>query len=65
MTPSIRIEDICNLINGGTWSEGEYADQGVPVVRVSDMKNGSIDTTNQKFLSEKNWEQYAQHELKQ
>lgn len=29
------------------------------------MKSGSIETANQKFLSEKSFEQYAQHELKQ
>lgn len=65
MITSVRVEDFCDLINGGTWSEDEYVDQGVPVVRVSDMKGGCIETANQKFISEKSFEHYAQHALKQ
>ncbi len=32
--------DIAEFINGGAWSDKEYVDRGIPVVKVTNLKNG-------------------------
>ena len=34
---------IADFMNGGAWNQTEYSDEGVPVVRVTDIKNETVD----------------------
>jgi len=57
------LDNYCSVINGGTWSEDEYVDEGIPVLRVSNMVGGTVVSKDDKFLSESSRETYAKHEL--
>lgn len=61
---SYTLGDICELINGGAWKQSEYTNDGIPVVQVSNMKNGTIDITDLKFLSSSSIDRYKKHMLK-
>lgn len=60
-----KLADIVQYINGGAWPVSSYSDFGIPVVRVSDIKNGVIDLSACKFLDAKFKEKYSKHFLKQ
>ena len=60
-----RLGDICELINGGAWKQTEYMDDGIPVVQVSNMKNGTIDVSGLKFLPPTSYDRYEKHILKE
>jgi|GEM_PF-2930587 len=34
-----KLEVYCEFINGGAWNESEYTDSGIPVLKVSNIKN--------------------------
>lgn len=61
---SYTLGDICELINGGAWKQSEYTNDGIPVVQVSNMKNGTIDISDLKFLSSSSIDRYKKHMLK-
>jgi type I restriction enzyme S subunit len=58
------LEAIAEFINGGAWNQTEYSDQGVPVVRVTDIKNETVDLSDCKFLPESSLGKYARHILR-
>jgi len=58
------IVEVADFINGGAWSDKEYVEKGIPVVRVSNIKNGSIDFSDCKFLPNNALEKYGKNELK-
>ena len=37
-----RLGDIAEFINGGAWSDKEYTETGIPVVKVTNLKNGMV-----------------------
>jgi len=53
------------LINGGAWKQTEYVDDGIPVVQVSNMKNGTIDISDLKFLPTTSYDRYKKHTIKE
>ena len=53
------------MINGGAWKQTEYVDDGIPVVQVSNMKNGAIDVSDLKFLPPNSYDRYKKHTLKE
>lgn len=65
ITSPVRLGNVCELINGGAWKQTEYVDDGIPVVQVTNMKNGTIDVSSPKFLSLTSYERYKKHTLKE
>jgi hypothetical protein len=53
---------IADFVNGA-WSPDEYRDEGVPVVRVSDIRYETMDLSECKFLSRNAFEKYKRHVL--
>jgi type I restriction enzyme, S subunit len=51
------------FINGGAWSASEYVEDGIPIVRVSDIRDGTIHLENCKYLPEESLEKYKKHIL--
>lgn len=60
----ITLEAIAEFINGGAWNQTEYSDEGVPVVRVTDIKNETVDLSDCKFLPKSSLKKYAKHLLR-
>lgn len=46
----IKLDEICNVINGGAWSQEEYVSSGVKVIKVSNLVNDGIDESTLSFL---------------
>ena len=57
------LDSYCSIINGGAWSEDEYVDVGIPVLRVSNMVAGTVVSKDNKFLSESSRHTYEKHEI--
>ena len=60
----ITLEAIAEFTNGGAWNQTEYSDHGVPVVRVTDIKNETVDLSDCKFLPKSSLGRYARHALR-
>ncbi len=60
-----KLGDVCELFNGGAWNQTEYTDDGIPVVQVSNMKNGTIDISGLKFISPSSYDRYKKHTFKE
>jgi len=58
------LEAIAEFTNGGAWNQTEYSDKGVPVVRVTDIKNETVDLSDCKFLPKSSLGKYARHVLR-
>ena len=58
-----KLQEVVDYVNGGAWAASCYSDFGIPVVRVSDVKNGSIDLGSCKYLDESFKEKYNKHAL--
>ncbi|WP_137807989.1 restriction endonuclease subunit S [Pseudomonas sp. G(2018)] len=58
------LDAIADFTNGGAWNQTEYSDEGVPVVRVTDIKNETVDLTACKFLPKSSFEKYFRHRLR-
>jgi len=58
------LEAIAKFTNGGAWNQTEYSDEGVPVVRVTDIKNETVDLSDCKFLPKSSLGKYAKHLLR-
>lgn len=57
--------NICDFINGGPWSDTEYSDSGIRVVKVSNIENGTIVPQNDdNYLPSSKYEKYKKHELR-
>jgi len=54
---------VADFVNGGAWNQTEYSDEGVPVVRVTDIKNETVDLANCKFLPKSSLGKYNKHTL--
>ena len=59
-----RLEDICDVINGGSWSQEEYISEGVKVIKVSNLINDGIDESNMSFLPIESLSVYEKNILK-
>lgn len=63
MVSGNTLGDIAVFTNGGAWNQGEYSDDGIPVVRVTDIKNSSVSLKNCKYLPNTLREKYSKHLL--
>jgi type I restriction enzyme, S subunit len=61
---TLKLGDAAEFQNGGAWKEAEYAASGVPVVRVTNCTDGTVDFRDCKFLALSSYPKYAKHELK-
>ncbi len=59
----VRLGDIATFINGGSWSDKEYSETGVPVVKVTNLKNGTVDLSEVNYISESSLDKYGKHLL--
>lgn len=60
----VRLGDIAEFINGGAWSDKEYTLDGIPVVKVTNLKNGSVDLNEVNFIPESSLDKYGRHLLR-
>jgi type I restriction enzyme S subunit len=58
------LEEICDFINGGAWSDTEYADSGIHVVKVTNIVNGAIIHKDNSYLPLSKYETYKRHKLR-
>jgi len=58
------LNEICDFVNGGAWSDDEYVDSGIHVVKVTNMEDGGIIEKNDDYLPLSKYEKYRQHELR-
>jgi type I restriction enzyme, S subunit len=54
---------VAMFINGGAWKANEYAEKGIPVVRVTDCQSGTVDLSSCKYLPLSALDRYSAHEL--
>lgn len=59
----VKLGDVANFINGGAWNQSEYTETGVPVVRVSDIHNATVDLSDCKYLPTTAIKKYAKNKL--
>jgi hypothetical protein len=51
------------IINGGAWNASEYVEEGIAVVRVSDIRDGTVFLDDCKYLPKGSLEKYKKHLL--
>ena len=54
---------VAEFVNGGAWNANEYCDNGVLVVRVSDIHDETIDLSECKYLPRDVFQKYERHVL--
>ena len=62
MMPGI-LGDVCDFINGGAWSDKEYVESGLPVLKVTNCKNSGFVLDTISYLSMESAEKYAKNKL--
>lgn len=62
LTP-YKLDDLFDFVNGGAWTESEYADEGIHVIKVTNMINGGIEKRDDSFLPGMKYEKYKKHRL--
>jgi len=60
---SYKLIDLFDFINGGAWSDKEYVEEGIYVVKVTNMKGGGIESKNDNFLPIEKYHKYKKNEL--
>lgn len=65
ITNKYKLDELCDFVNGGAWTQKEYDTVGVKVVQVTNLVNGTVNTENLKILSNNSYEKYKKHELKE
>ncbi|WP_404358817.1 restriction endonuclease subunit S [Methylotuvimicrobium sp. KM1] len=58
-----KLEAYCEFINGGAWNEHEYTDSGIPVLKVSNIKNQAFSLEDIDYLSIEGAKKYAKNLL--
>ena len=59
----VKMEEICQFINGGSWSEKEYVNYGIPVLKVSNCKNNKFQIEDINYLPFTLRQKYAKNKL--
>jgi type I restriction enzyme S subunit len=57
------LDELCEFINGGSWSDKEYVSDGIPVLKVSNLKVDGIDYTYIDYIPETSRKKYSKHIL--
>lgn len=58
------LEDVCEFINGGAWSDKEYVNSGLPVLKVTNCKPKGFVLEDIDYLPTSSASKYAKHKLK-
>jgi type I restriction enzyme S subunit len=58
-----NLNELCDFVNGGAWSDKEYSEVGIPVLKVSNIKGQEIDSQNISFIPFESKEKYSKHIL--
>jgi type I restriction enzyme S subunit len=59
-----KLDDVCDVINGGSWTQDEYVSQGVKVIKVSNLVNDGVDESNMSYLPYESLSIYEKNILK-
>ena len=60
------LDEITDFLNGGAWSENEYVQEGIHVVKVSNLIDGSVERKeDDHYLPESKSVTYAKHRLQE
>ncbi len=59
-----KLGDFAEFINGGAWSDKEYTETGIPVVKVTNLKNETVDLNEVNYIPESSLDKYRRHILK-
>ncbi|MCS6205670.1 restriction endonuclease subunit S [Shewanella baltica] len=59
----VKFDDVANFVNGGAWNQSEYVDVGIPVVRVSDIHNGTVNLAQCRYLPVSALVKYSKNKL--
>ena len=55
-----KLSDILTLKNGFAFKSSEYKDSGIPILRISDIQEGSVSPSNAKCIDEnENFDEYV------
>ncbi|WP_163379452.1 restriction endonuclease subunit S [Cyclobacterium sp. SYSU L10401] len=60
----LKLEDHCDLINGGSWTANEYSTTGYPVLKVSNFDKDSISFDELSYLHNESFHKYRRNRLK-
>lgn len=61
----IFLEECTQFIKGGTWNQNEYSANGIPVVKVTNLAEGTVKMDNLSFIPESSLLKYNRHQLKE
>lgn len=61
----LNLEENCEFVNGGAWGVNEYADEGYPVLKVSNFDKDSISFSDLSYLNVKSFEKYRRNQLRE
>ena len=59
---TVKLGDVADFTNGGAWSDKEYVDEGIPIVRVTDFESNTINISSCKYLPTESFAKYHKHE---
>ena len=60
----VKLGELCDFINGGAWSDKEYASEGIPVLKVTNCKNSGFALEDLSYLPYSLQQKYSQNELR-
>lgn len=60
----VLLDEVCEFINGGAWSEKEYVSEGIPVLKVSNCKPSGFSLGEVNYLPFDSADKYAKNKLK-
>lgn len=60
----MKLGDIADFINGGAWSDKEYVESGIPVVKVTNLKNETVELKDLNFIPESSLDKYQKNILR-
>lgn len=58
-----KLEEVCEFINGGAWSDKEYVSQGLPVLKVTNCKPKGFLIDDINYLPASSATKYAKHKV--
>ena len=60
----VKLGELCDFINGGAWSDKEYALEGLPVLKVTNCKSSGFALEDLSYLPYSLKQKYSQNELR-
>ena len=58
-----KLDDVCIFINGGAWSDKEYVNKGLPVLKVTNCKSKGFELDDIDYLPISSSQLYAKNKL--